>query len=98
MMENFLLPVGSVVLLNEGKKRLLIYGVLQKPSNSDVVYDYIGCYYPEGFINQEHSFLFNTSDISEISYIGFVDSEYQVFDTKLREKIKKMKLAKEENF
>jgi hypothetical protein len=92
-MENTLLPVGSVVLLNGGKKRLVIYGLLQMSNESKEVYDYIGCYYPEGYISQEHSFLFNASDISEISYIGFIDSEYQVFDERLKKAVADRKFA-----
>jgi hypothetical protein len=86
-MENTLLPVGSVVLLKDGKKRLMIYGLLQMRNEDKKIYDYIGCYYPEGYISQEHSYLFNTSDIEEVCFIGFVDSEYQIFDEKLREAI-----------
>jgi hypothetical protein len=83
-METNLLPIGSVVLLNGGKKRLMIYGILQKNEGSDKTYDYIGCSYPEGYINEDNSYLFDTSDIAEVSYIGFVDSEYQLFSEKLK--------------
>jgi len=87
-MENTLLPVGSVVLLKDGKKRLMIYGLLQMRNSDKKIYDYLGCYYPEGYISQEHSFLFNADDIEEVSYVGFVDSEYQVFNTKINEMLK----------
>ena len=86
-MENVLLPVGSVVLLKEGKKRLMIYGLLQLRNSDKKVFDYIGCYYPEGYISQDHAFLFNAEDIEEVSYVGFVDSEYQIFNEKLKEKL-----------
>lgn len=33
------LPIGSVILLKEGKKRLMIYGVDQKENNTGKVWD-----------------------------------------------------------
>ena len=36
------LPIGSVVLLKNANKRLMIYGRLQKAEDSDSVRDYIG--------------------------------------------------------
>ena len=35
------LPIGSVVLLKEGKKRLMIYGIKQIDINTKIEYDYI---------------------------------------------------------
>jgi len=89
-MESALLPIGSVVLLKGGKKRLMIYGLLQKRNGDGEVFDYLGCYYPEGYINQEHAYLFNAEDIQDVSYVGFVDSEYQIFDAKLKEKFSEL--------
>ena len=43
-----LLPIGSVVLLEGAKKKLMIYGVGQTQLNEDKDYDYIGVVYPEG--------------------------------------------------
>ena len=43
-----LLPIGSVVLLEEGKKRLMIYGIKQTEQETQQEYDYIGVVYPEG--------------------------------------------------
>jgi len=86
-METTLLPVGSVVLLNGGQKKLMIYGLLQVRNEDGKAYDYIGCYYPEGYLNQEHAYLFNAEDIETVCYIGYIDSDYQMFDQKLREVI-----------
>ena len=44
-----LLPIGSVVLLNEGTKKLMIYGVMQSDTENNQ-YDYVGVLYPEGNI------------------------------------------------
>ena len=38
-----LLPIGSVVTLKEGTKRLMIIGRLQQNVRTKKVYDYAGC-------------------------------------------------------
>ncbi|GAB6621310.1 DUF4176 domain-containing protein [Bacillus cereus] len=35
------------------------------------MYDYIGCFYPEGYINPEY--------IEEIIFVGFIDEEEEAF-------------------
>ena len=47
------LPIGSVVLLKESKKRIMIVGVKQKQIASEKVWDYSACLYPEGIINPD---------------------------------------------
>lgn len=47
-MHKNLLPIGSVVLLRGGEKRLMICGRIQTRAGSDKVYDYSACLYPEG--------------------------------------------------
>ena len=74
------LPIGSVVLLKGGKKRAMITGFCSvAQENQDKIYDYSGCLYPEGHIGQDHLYLFNHEDIEKIEFVGFVDSEFQVF-------------------
>lgn len=74
---NNLLAIGSVVLLKDANKKLMITGILQK--NEETTYDYIGVLYPEGYIDAQTMFLFNHSDIVEICYLGFMGAEHQVF-------------------
>jgi hypothetical protein len=82
LMKN-LLPAGSVVLLDEAEKRLMIYGILQNNPEDGKQYDYIGCLYPEGFIGSEHNYLFNHEDITRVDFVGFVDTEQQEFRVRL---------------
>ncbi len=70
-----LLPIGSVVLLEDGKKKLMIYGRLQQQEGTDVAWDYIGCLYPEGNINKDFTYLFNHENIKEIFHEGYSDEE-----------------------
>ena len=45
-----LLPIGSVVLLNGGEKRLMICGRVQTDVATGKTYDYSACFYPDGII------------------------------------------------
>lgn len=77
-----LLPIGSVVLLKGGNKRLMICGRIQTRQGEDTIYDYCGCYYPEG-IEPSNMFFFNRDAIETIFFIGFQDVE----EIALREEI-----------
>lgn len=71
-----LLPIGSVVLLKESNKRIMIYGRFQKQANEEgTLWDYVGCLYPEGNISPEASILFNHEQIEMVYFIGFQDQE-----------------------
>ena len=89
MIENIrdLLPIGSVVLLAGGEKRLMIHGVKQVGSedNSKLEYDYVSVPYPEGNIGNEYTYLFNHSDISEVVFRGYEDEERTDFIERLNE-------------
>ena len=52
---NGLLPIGSVVLLKNSTKRVMISGVAQVSTDGgdEKVYDYTGVLYPEGFMSVE---------------------------------------------
>ena len=70
-----LLPLGSVVTLQEGTKKLMIVGRIQQNIKSGSIYDYVGCLWPEGYIDKEHCYLFNHEDIDCLYYIGLQDVE-----------------------
>jgi hypothetical protein len=69
------LPIGSVVLLKGGEKRVLIYGRKQRQLDTDTMWDYIACPYPEGNISQEYTYLFNHEQVERIYFLGFQDEE-----------------------
>lgn len=79
---NELLPIGSVVLLKGGEKKIMITGVMQ--TNEDgKEYDYLSVIYPEGNIGKGGSFLFNHSDIEQVYFEGYKDAERETFMEKL---------------
>jgi len=75
-----LLPIGSVVLLKEGQKRLMIFGVKQTNTDGQAIeYDYIGVMYPEGFMGGDNQYLFYHKDIDSVVFTGFEDDERTQF-------------------
>jgi hypothetical protein len=84
MMEQYL-PLGSVVLLNGGDKRVMIFGRRQRAISDGKMWDYMGCLYPEGSIVERHYYLFNNDQIERVFFIGFQDEEEWLFQHSLRE-------------
>ena len=76
-MKNFkeMLPVGSVVLLKGGKKKLMVIGIFQLNEDESKMYDYLGVPYPEGFIGADRNFLFSHEDITDIVFTGYTNPE-----------------------
>ncbi len=84
MMIKDLLPIGSVVRLKNGEKRLMIGGIKQTDSEGDGrEYDYYGVLYPEGHLGGQYQYLFNHEDVEEIFFRGYEDEERASFLEKL---------------
>ncbi|MDD7738851.1 DUF4176 domain-containing protein [Oliverpabstia intestinalis] len=79
-----LLPIGTVVLLKNAEKKLMIFGVGQTNETEHVDYDYIGVMYPEGNMGEGTQFLFNHSDIDQIFYRGYEDEEREEFINRIQ--------------
>ncbi len=78
-----LLPVGSVVLLKDGNKRLMITGRVQARRGDTHVYDYSGCLFPEGLTGVDSLYFFDHSAIDTVFFIGFQDEEELAFKKQL---------------
>ena len=74
-----LLPVGSVVSLKDAEKKLMIIGIKQFQEENNVMKDYIGVMYPEGYINRDLFYIFNHEDIVEILFRGYENQEWEKF-------------------
>lgn len=77
------LPIGSIVILKNGQKKIMIYGRRQRRVTDEHEYDYIACLYPEGNINEDYMYLFNHEDIETVVFRGFSDAEEESFVAKL---------------
>lgn len=83
-MENLkdILPIGSVVLLKGGVKKLMVIGIFTEVQREEKIidsYDYIGVVYPEGFLGLDSMMLFNQSDINDIVFRGYANPEHHEF-------------------
>ncbi len=80
------LPAGSVVLLKESTKRVMIIGFLQiRQDDPEHVYDYSGCLFPEGYQDAEHVYLFDHDQIETVYSVGYMDDEVFSFEEGLKE-------------
>jgi len=69
------LPIGSVVLLEGGTKTLMITGYnMKEKEDSEKVYDYVGCAFPEGFMEEIFA-LFDDKQIQNVLFVGCMDGE-----------------------
>lgn len=89
-MDNFL-PIGSVVLLKDGGKRLMITGYLQKEVKTGKVWDYCACAFPEGVLNAGEAIVFNDEQITNLFFMGLQDSECLAFHEALRVSVENTK-------
>ena len=85
------LPIGTVILLKGGKKRLMITGFCSYDNvKKDKAYDYTGCLYPEGIITNKQMALFNHSQIEKIFFLGYQDQEEKIFKQNLTNQVNKI--------
>lgn len=78
-----LLPVGSVVLLKNSTKRVMIIGVCQMgATDPSRVWDYVGVAFPEGYLGPDKTYLFDGTQIEKIYTIGYQDEEQFAFKVK----------------
>ncbi len=86
-----LLPIGSVVLLKDGNKKIMICGRAQSMADdeSNEIFDYSACYYPEGIINPRELYLFNNEQIEEVVFLGLENDDElkyrELLETKMKE-------------
>lgn len=78
-----LLPIGSVVVVGDSKKKVMIIGVCQKGVSEGKIWDYCGVVYPEGFLDPQKLFLFNNEQITQIAALGYQDAEQLAFKEKV---------------
>ena len=95
-MKNYL-PVGSVVLLHNGKKPVVVIGYKvssidkkiikdDKLQESDQVFDYCAVLYPEGLISSDLMIMFNHENIEKILHQGYVTEESKELSNLINQK------------
>ena len=87
---NKFLPIGSIVILNGAKRKIMVTGY--KPVTTEInetgkyviEWDYNGCIYPEGLLSTEQVLLFNHSQINQVFFMGYEDEESKKFHEALK--------------
>lgn len=89
------LPIGTVVMLKNGTKRVMITGFCAVENNGNLkMWDYSGCMYPEGFLSSDETCLFDHNQIEKVYHLGLAeDEEEKEFKEKLKELIEQTKEA-----
>ena len=99
---NGLFPIGTVVLLKESTKKLMITGVCQFTEDENgerKFYEYTGVVFPEGYLSAEENYLFNGDQIDRLYFMGYQDEEALAFKEKADaalEEIREQVLAKDQ--
>lgn len=85
---NKYLPLGSIVLLKGGKRKIMITGYGMKiAEQKDKIYDYNACLYPEGTISSNKTLVFDHDQIETIFHIGYVDEDGKKFLETVKNKL-----------
>ncbi len=85
-MKKEFLPIGTVVLLKNATKKIMITGYLPKTKGKpDEIYDYSACLFPEGIVASNQTAVFNTEQIAEIIQPGYSNEETEKFVAALNE-------------
>lgn len=84
MQEKFL-PIGTVVLLKDATKRIMITGYCSATSSEpNKTYDYVGCLFPEANLAGKEVALFNHEQIATISHLGLDDDEFKSLNEEIK--------------
>lgn len=99
------LPIGTVVMLKGGTKRVMISGFCAFENENEEgeerkIWDYSGCLYPEGFLSSTETCLFDHEQIEEIYHLGLSadeDEEEKEFKESLKNLIEEANNEDSEN-
>ena len=93
MKEEKFLPIGTIVLLKNGTRKLMITSYLivtggKDKSKEQKMFDYGGCPYPAGIIESSYAVGFNHEQIEKIVHMGHVDEEQKELNVILNKNYK----------
>lgn len=78
------LPIGSVILLKGGTKKVMIIGFgVVADNNQSKVWDYCSILYPEGYLAENKVLMFDHDQIEKIYFLGYEEEEEIAFKKEL---------------
>lgn len=82
------LPIGTVVLLKDATKHLMITGYCSStPEDPNKFYDYVSLLFPEGALAGESVALFDHEQIGSVVHMGLVNDEFTNLNNVIKESI-----------
>lgn len=66
-----LLPLGSVIKINNSEALFMIMGYFPSSEENDEIYEYMGVPYPLGFRPDDEIFMFDGDAIGEVLFAGY---------------------------
>ena len=82
------LPIGSIVLLKGGTKKVMITGYcMRTKERPDKIYDYNGCPFPEGMLKSDLTSVFDHNQIVQVFFTGYKNEESDVFFKKVKAQV-----------
>ena len=82
---NEVLPIGSIVQLNNGEVKLMIINRYPLYNNYGVIgyFDYSGCVYPNGSLDNQ-AYFFNEENIAKVWFKGYIDESEELLQQKFK--------------
>jgi len=87
---NMILPIGSVVMIRQSDRRLMVIGRDQQDKKTKEIFDYIACCFPEGIRESSKVLHFNKEDIILIFSLGYLNED----ELRLRKELENRKEEK----
>ena len=89
MQENIkeFLPIGTICMLQNATKPIMIIGYLPMAHDTKQIYDYTACLYPEGVLSSDQTAVFYHNQIKEIIHLGFENEKSIDFRVKLQKAV-----------
>ena len=80
-MKDSFLPIGSIVLLKNGTKKIMVTGYLpiSNDNGQKTIFDYSACLFPEGILSSDKTAAFNHDQIAEVIHEGYSNEETEKF-------------------
>ena len=69
-------PIGTVVTLKDGDRPIMIYGRKQIQEDTNYIWDYVACLYPEGNLCDDYNIFFQHEEIEKVYHTG-LESEME---------------------
>jgi hypothetical protein len=89
------LPLGSVAIVKGGVKKIMVVarGIATKFNDKIVAFDYAGCLYPEGIMDEQLMY-FNHEDIAKVYFEAFSDEDNEIMLENIKNWAKNNELEK----